>query len=101
MTLDHNKVRENIPQHMWDAVILYFEFGIEPGGFFRAVLENDLIGAACRADSTNEQRLKDYALFLCNYVPGRSGDPEQDCWGSPAAVHNHLARYERLEEEVT
>lgn len=61
------------------------------GGFVTAVLANDLVGAAGRADEVNIRRLAEYASFLHNEMPGRTGDPTRDFWGSYEAVENRIA----------
>lgn len=57
----------------------YVDQGIEPGGFLRAVLENDFMEAAGRADDFNQRHLHDWARVIYNDVP--SG-----CHGSREAV---------------
>lgn len=44
----------------------YIEFGTCPGGFMLTVFENDLMGAACKADDINIRRLHEYAKMLYN-----------------------------------
>ena len=68
-----------LPAHMQDAMRMYIEDGIEPGGFLSAVLENNLMRAFGRADSINAAHIKDYCAFLYNDVPG-------NCHGSPDIV---------------
>jgi len=68
-----------IPSYMEYALRLYIDEGHIPGGFLRAVLENDLKGAVNRADSNNLRNLVAYSYFLYNDAPA-------DCYGSPAAV---------------
>ena len=58
---------------------LYVDQGIEPGGFLAAVLENNFMEAAGRADSYNQFHLYDWAKVIYNDVP--SG-----CHGSAKAV---------------
>jgi|NOAtaT_7_FD_contig_31_8071063_length_710_multi_4_in_0_out_0_1 hypothetical protein len=40
--------------------------GFEPGGFVKAVLDNNLSGAFANADSTNQRALKFYMLMIYN-----------------------------------
>lgn len=61
------------------------------GDFLTAVLANDLVGAFGRADGYNAQIMQDYASFLYNMMPGRTGDPARDYWGSYEAVENRIA----------
>lgn len=68
-----------IPPHMHGAMRRWVMQGIMPGGFLSAVLSNDLMGAAGRADDENRDRLIDYCTFLYSHAP--SG-----CFGSPTVV---------------
>lgn len=68
-----------IPEHMRGAVERYVDDRVSPGGFLRALLENDLRGACEHADSINGSRIRDYVVFLYNYAPA-------GCWGSPEKV---------------
>ena len=43
--------------------------GIPPGGFIKAVMNNDLRAATARADFTNKSLLWVYTIFLDNCVP--------------------------------
>ena len=58
-----------IPSHMHGGLIRYFEDGIEPGGFLCALLDNDLMGAAGKADSMNLRSFHAYAMWLYNHAP--------------------------------
>ena len=46
-----------IPEHMWGAIVRYYENGIPPGGFLEAVINNDLREACARADEINRRRV--------------------------------------------
>lgn len=61
-----------VPEHNWQGLELYLKHGIEPGGFLRAVLENDLLMAVQRADRTNREALKEICLFVANELPGEA-----------------------------
>jgi hypothetical protein len=61
------------------------------GSFVTAVLANDLVGALGQADENNRAIIFDYASYLYNEMPGRSGDPTRDFWGSYEAVRNRIA----------
>lgn len=82
--------RELLPSHMIGGWLRYWNDRIEPGGFLRAVLENDLIGALGRADATNISCLKKYGECLYWYAPGRPTG-----WGSPEAVKKWLSEEKR------
>lgn len=72
-----------IPQHMVGGVKRYILDGIPPGGFLTALLSNDFMGAAHKADDENAACLMGWARFLYNHVPGGS-------FGSPACFNAWL-----------
>jgi len=72
-----------LPEHMRDRMKLYIEQHVPPGGFLRAVLENDLMGASAKADDINRNHLFDFCRFLYNEAP-------PNCFGSPDAVASWL-----------
>jgi len=85
---------EMIPEHMVDGVMDYLEFGLEPGGFLRAVLENDLVHAFGCADRTNIHRMEDWASFIYNEMP-------MAAWGSKKKVDAWIeARREDRRKEL-
>lgn len=83
----YNAINDTIPEHMQDGLINYFERGIPPGDFLRAVLENDLVAAVAHADEINKKHLPEYVQFLYWHVPGRP----HGGWGSPEAVQKWLS----------
>lgn len=86
---------ETLPGYMLQPLFDYFEKGWQPGGFLRAVLENDLLEAYGHADATNKNYIGNYISWLYWHVPGR---PEGG-WGSPAAVNKWLEEA-RLEDTI-
>ena len=62
-----------------DSIDRYVQFGLPPGGFVTAVLENDLFGAMNRADLDNRENL----FWVCEYVYNKI--PMQ-AWGTPKKV---------------
>lgn len=86
-----------LPAHMHSAVFGYFEKGVPPGGFLRAVLENKLMEAFFRADSTNQYYMQQWAEFLYMYAPGRPNGG----WGSEKAVNDWLEAAAQKRQEVT
>jgi hypothetical protein len=75
-----------LPEHMRDVARGYVERGYPPGGFLRAVLANDLVGAFGRADGPNAHCMGDWATWLFNEAPSA-------CWGSSEKVTAWLARF--------
>lgn len=91
-TLGGDTMRYGIPQEI-QARLRDYVAGNHPypfGGFVTAVLANDLVGAAMRADDHNVTILHEYASFLYNEMPGRTNDPSRDFWGSYEAVANRI-----------
>lgn len=74
-----------IPDYMHGGIVRYVENRVEPGGFLRAVLENNLAHAVATADEKNIRALHVYAAFLYNHVPTQ-------CHGSPERVQAWLQR---------
>ena len=59
------------------GLVGYLELRQEPGGFLRAVLENDLLTAVCKADSVSQEILLQLVRFVHNYFPhGSHGSKE-------------------------
>lgn len=80
-----SKMKDLIPEHMHDTLRLYFDHGVRPGHFIRAVLAGDLIEAVSRADEDNMRALPEYVRWLYNYLPGRPNG-----WGSYEAVDDWI-----------
>lgn len=72
-----------IPEYMRGGVMRYVQSGIEPGGFTRAVLENNFFLAARRADQTNIRQFYDWGECLLLLPP--------ECWGSVEKVEKWIA----------
>lgn len=68
-----------IPTNTLSTLDNWGKFGYECGGFLTAVLENDLFGAAARADHINIKLIPDIVRYVYNELPAA-------CWGSPGAV---------------
>lgn len=71
-----------VPRHMQDGLTRYLRYGIRPGSFLVAVLENDLSGAVERGDIQNQAALASYPLFLFQ-MPVL-------CWGTREKVEAWL-----------
>lgn len=73
-----------IPEHMHSGIVDYVVRSVPPGSFMLAVLENDLVGAAARADHINIQHLANYAALLYQ-LP-------RNCWGDVNTVNDWLLK---------
>ena len=73
-----------IPMDMATALVRYAIDRTPVGGFLTAVLENDLKGAAARADGTNKALLVNYAQAMMWAMPSQ-------CQGSPEKVDRWIA----------
>lgn len=85
-----------IPPHMHDAVREYILNRHQPGDFLTAIMSNDFLEAASRADEKNQRALWGWACFLHNYVPAA-------CCGSTAKVNDWLnppTEEDEVEENV-
>lgn len=81
-----------IPFYMYDGLEQYVFDGARPGSFLCAVLENDLVKAASRADDKNMQCLAAWASLLYNVMPCRS-------WGSRKAIDAWVESRKKNTEE--
>jgi len=52
-----------IPPHTFAALYRYYRHGIPTGGFLAAIIKNDALDAARRADDKNRIALADIILF--------------------------------------
>lgn len=84
----------SLPEYMRAGVVRYIEDGTPPGGFFRAVFANDLMGACEKADRTNRRRLFDYCQWIYNHAPAGS-------WGSREAIREWCATRRAVSAEAT
>lgn len=76
MNYDENSVP--VP-YMREAARLYIDYGVHPGGFLTAVLENNFVRAVGSADETNLRFIRDWALWAYNDIPSA-------CWGTVEKV---------------
>lgn len=77
------------PNGLGESLRMYAEHGVPTGGFLRAVLSNDLIGACARADLENRRRLHEIVAWVDNNLP-------TGIRGSKAAFDAHVERHRRL-----
>jgi hypothetical protein len=80
-----------LPVSLQEGMRRYIEFGIRPGSFLCAVLENDLNAAVVRADYDNMLSLSRVMMFMRSEAP-------TDAWGSRAAVEAWLDSHARREQ---
>lgn len=66
-----------VPPNLHDGLLRYLRQGILPGSFLRAVLRNDLAGAARRADPFTGRCLPAIVAWLDLFAPANAwGDAE-------------------------
>lgn len=72
-----------IPKRMMEGLTRYIDHRVEPGGFLKAVISNDLKGAVGLADDENLLNLPAYVTYLYNEAPSL-------CWGSKENMQTWL-----------
>jgi hypothetical protein len=72
-----------LPIYMQHTAQLYVERGVPGGGFFTALVSNDLMRAFAKADDVNAAAMRDWVMWLYNEAP-------RGCYGSPEAVHDWI-----------
>ena len=82
-----------IPHYMREGLVNYILNGIPPGGFLCAFINNDLMRALGKADSSNINRLKDYGTFFYNHSP-------QGCYGYGEAVNDWVEKFDAMKKEA-
>ena len=75
-----------LPEHMQSTAREYVELGMPPGGFFYAVLCNQLVEAFGKADQINRASMYMWAEWLYNEAP-------QNCWGTPEKIKGWIEQY--------
>lgn len=81
-----------VPEHTRDGIIRWIEFGIEPGSFLTAVIQNDLKNSFGQADQYNAEALQTIVAWFYNHAP-------EPCWGSVDKFKDwKLDREEQLEQ---
>ena len=75
-----------LPEHLRDGARRYIEQGIDPYGFLRRVILNDVEGAydACFDGDGNMEALGRVVCFWCTEAPA-------DCWGSRPLMQRWMA----------
>ena len=72
-----------VSRHVKESLERYVDDHIEPGGFLRAVLENDLRESFGRADEGNRLELFNIVMYIYSELPAI-------CWGSKKKVDGWL-----------
>lgn len=89
----------NIPDYMIGALIRWIAFGISPGSFLTAVLQNDLTMAFAHADGHNSFAMQAYARFLHNEMPSLAWrEKNMREWHENGGL---VGLYKKSEEELT
>ena len=83
MTQAQIRALNHLPIHMREGATRYLLDGIEPGGFQRAVLENNLHDALGKADHENRDAIFFWACWL-NVLP-------MAAWGSRERIDRWIA----------
>lgn len=82
-----------IPEHMHDAVEQYVVHRRECGSFFMALMENNFLEAASRADHINLAHFPEWARLIYNEFPNR-------CHGSRENVKAWLGKADEEETDA-
>ncbi len=68
------------PAVMKGAIERYILYGMFPGDFLAAIIENDLKGAVANSDSRNINFIQDLVKFFFN-------ETSSECWGRKNAMN--------------
>ena len=79
-------------EHMKETIDNYINHGLDGGGFVRAVITNDLLGAISTGDSESIRDLKEITSYCFNRIPAKY-------YGSVDAYHRRLEEREEQREE--
>jgi hypothetical protein len=80
---EYDRRYQKIPDSIFYSIKDYVEDRRAIGGFLQAVLSNNLMESATRADGHSFESLGVIALFIFNHVPCQ-------CYGSPEKVKQWL-----------
>ena len=81
-----------IPERMMGGIKRYLEYGIPPGGFLTAIIENNLSLAVQQADSENLRNIPAYVAYFWNKCP-------LGCWGSPKKMEDWIKSRQQEKDE--
>ncbi len=82
-----------LPIHMQSAACRYIEDGEISDDFLIAVLSNNLVKAAGRADTVNQLALFVWAIWMYNEIPSIA-------WGSKERVYEYAAKQRIRRAEI-
>jgi len=85
------KIGSDAPVHILNSINRYVEHGIEPGGFVKAVLSNDLATTFRAADPESLRGLSDILQYINLEIPAA-------CWGSEAKVKAWMGDKNKLRQ---
>lgn len=80
----------DVPEYTIESLIAYILERRPTGGFLRAALSNDFMGAVFKADDNNRQALLGIARLIHNEVPHRA-------YGSQEKVTSWIRRKEKAD----
>lgn len=75
----------HIPDYIMEGIKRYIDYGLPPGSFLTAIVENDLKGAVESADDNNLENIPAFVAYFYNEAPA-------NCWGSPEIVSTWICR---------
>ncbi len=84
-----------LPEYMAGGVERYVIHGVMPGDFLTALFQNDLKEAFNRADEDNTRAMRNWVMFMINYMPSESQGSVKK-----VAEWTGLARQEDATEEA-
>lgn len=84
--LNHGEYWE-VPERTLSAIDRWVVYGVQPGGFVRAVLTNNLRTACGYADLENSGVLCEIVKYCVNEIPSY-------CWGTEEIVNNYKGNEE-------
>lgn len=86
-----------VPPHLREGLERWIRNGVEPGGFLRALLQNDLVGAVLRADPISREAIPSVVRWLTESAPEGSYGSLKNYQNWPA----YLKALERQAEEAS
>lgn len=69
-----------VPHYMWPGLARWVLYGIRPGDFLTAVLENKLVDSYALADDANTECMRAWANIMYNHVPSEARRENMKTW---------------------